>query len=68
VVGISFHLIFQLSPDADLEFCWTDAEVADLHDNTTVLIAADGTFARSAFHNYTMNSLAYYKLEKVLTY
>ncbi|XP_077068719.1 methyltransferase-like protein 22 [Siphateles boraxobius] len=27
--------------DADLEFCWTDAEVADLHDNTTVLIAAD---------------------------
>ncbi|XP_067270959.1 methyltransferase-like protein 22 isoform X2 [Pseudorasbora parva] len=27
--------------DADLEFCWTDAEVADLHDNTTFLIAAD---------------------------
>ncbi|KAI2666343.1 Methyltransferase-like protein 22 [Labeo rohita] len=27
--------------DADLEFCWTDAEVADLHDNTTFVIAAD---------------------------
>ncbi|XP_058627836.1 methyltransferase-like protein 22 isoform X2 [Onychostoma macrolepis] len=27
--------------DADLEFCWTDAEIADLHDNTTFVIAAD---------------------------
>ncbi|XP_051573154.1 methyltransferase-like protein 22 isoform X2 [Myxocyprinus asiaticus] len=27
--------------DADLEFCWTEAEVEDLHDNTTFLIAAD---------------------------
>ncbi len=57
VVFISFPLIFQLSPDADLEFCWTDEETADLHDNTTFVIAADGKFAESAFHNYTMNSL-----------
>uniref|UniRef100_A0A672S4Z3 Methyltransferase-like protein 22 n=1 Tax=Sinocyclocheilus grahami TaxID=75366 RepID=A0A672S4Z3_SINGR len=27
--------------DADLDFCWTDAEKADLHDNTTFVIAAD---------------------------
>lgn len=27
--------------DADLEFCWTDTEIADLHDNTTFVIAAD---------------------------
>uniref|UniRef100_A0A673IUL5 Methyltransferase-like protein 22 n=1 Tax=Sinocyclocheilus rhinocerous TaxID=307959 RepID=A0A673IUL5_9TELE len=27
--------------DADLEFCWTDAEIVDLHDNTTFVIAAD---------------------------
>lgn len=27
--------------DADLEFSWTDAEVADLHDHTTFVIAAD---------------------------
>lgn len=57
MVVISFRLIFHLSPDADLEFSWTDAEVADLHDNTTFVIAADGKFAESALHNYTMNSL-----------
>uniref|UniRef100_A0A671RWU6 Methyltransferase-like protein 22 n=1 Tax=Sinocyclocheilus anshuiensis TaxID=1608454 RepID=A0A671RWU6_9TELE len=27
--------------DADLEFCWTDAEIVDLYDNTTFVIAAD---------------------------
>lgn len=60
MVVVSFHLC-HLSPDTDLEFCWTDAEVADLHDNTTFLMAADGTFARSALYNYTM---PYHKLER----
>lgn len=27
--------------DPDLEFCWTEAEIADLHDNTAFVIAAD---------------------------
>uniref|UniRef100_A0A8C1VT51 Methyltransferase like 22 n=1 Tax=Cyprinus carpio TaxID=7962 RepID=A0A8C1VT51_CYPCA len=27
--------------DTDLEFCWTDSEIVDLHDNTTFVIAAD---------------------------
>ncbi|XP_052405769.1 methyltransferase-like protein 22 [Carassius gibelio] len=30
-----------LCTDADLDFCWTDAEIGDLHDNTTFVIAAD---------------------------
>ncbi|CAB1350280.1 unnamed protein product [Coregonus sp. 'balchen'] len=30
-----------LCTDADTEFGWTEDEVADLHDNTTVIIAAD---------------------------
>ncbi|TRY92879.1 hypothetical protein DNTS_009312 [Danionella cerebrum] len=29
------------STDADVKFSWTDAEVADLHDNATFVIAAD---------------------------
>uniref|UniRef100_A0A8C5GD31 Methyltransferase like 22 n=1 Tax=Gouania willdenowi TaxID=441366 RepID=A0A8C5GD31_GOUWI len=31
-----------LVTDADLEFSWTEDEVADLHDNTSFIIAADG--------------------------
>ncbi|XP_052360875.1 methyltransferase-like protein 22 [Oncorhynchus keta] len=31
-----------LCTDADAEFGWTEDEVADLHDNTTIIIAADG--------------------------
>ncbi|XP_042171432.1 methyltransferase-like protein 22 [Oncorhynchus tshawytscha] len=30
-----------LCTDADAEFGWTEDEVADLHDNTTIIIAAD---------------------------
>lgn len=53
VVVISFPLLFQLSPDPDSEFCWTEAEIADVHDNTAFVIAADG----SAFCNYAINLL-----------
>lgn len=28
--------------DADVEFSWTEEEVADLYDNTEIIIAADG--------------------------
>lgn len=28
--------------DADSEFGWSEDEISDLHDNTTVIIAADG--------------------------
>ena len=28
--------------DSDTEFGWTEEEVADLYDNTTFIIAADG--------------------------
>lgn len=28
--------------DADMEFRWTEEEVADLYDNTKIIVAADG--------------------------
>uniref|UniRef100_A0A8C5GD45 Methyltransferase like 22 n=1 Tax=Gouania willdenowi TaxID=441366 RepID=A0A8C5GD45_GOUWI len=37
-VSLNQHLM----EDADLEFSWTEDEVADLHDNTSFIIAADG--------------------------
>uniref|UniRef100_A0A8C5GD73 Methyltransferase like 22 n=1 Tax=Gouania willdenowi TaxID=441366 RepID=A0A8C5GD73_GOUWI len=36
-VSLNQHLM----EDADLEFSWTEDEVADLHDNTSFIIAAD---------------------------
>lgn len=31
-----------VSVDADVEFSWTEEEVADMYDNTRFIIAADG--------------------------
>lgn len=54
LIKVNMWLSSHLSPDADLDFCWTDAEIGDLHDNTTFVIAADGKFAESTFHNYPL--------------
>lgn len=37
---LSGFLFFFL--DSDTEFCWTEDEVADLYNNTSFIIAADG--------------------------
>lgn len=36
-----------MSADADVEFSWTDEEVADMYDNTSFIIAADGAFTKT---------------------
>ncbi|XP_057201457.1 methyltransferase-like protein 22 [Triplophysa rosa] len=65
--------------DPDSEFCWTEAEIADLHDNTAFVIAADvcydddltdGLF-RTLYRitsNLRCPSITYLSLEKRLNF
>lgn len=52
--------VLLICADADVEFSWTEEDVANLYDNTTFIIAADGrsllkTFSqrhRTVIHNH----------------
>ncbi|XP_029914650.1 methyltransferase-like protein 22 [Myripristis murdjan] len=68
-----------LCTDADVEFSWTEEEVADLYDNTSVIIAADvcydddltDGFFRTLYHlccNFSQPCVTYLSIEKRMNF
>ncbi|XP_053706744.1 methyltransferase-like protein 22 [Synchiropus splendidus] len=72
-------LQYDLCTDPDVEFTWTEEEVADLYDNTTVIIAADicyeddltDAFFRTVYRlcsNFRHDCTVYISIEKRLNF
>lgn len=72
-------LQFDLCTDPDVEFSWTEEEVADLYDNTTVIIAADicyeddltDAFFRTVYRlcsNFRYDCTVYISIEKRMNF